>query len=62
MKQGNLPQQKIVSLNGYNSAKYKIEIFLNDFLSVLLVVMIAVMNLILLRKLLIRKLRRKICE
>ena len=23
--QGNLPQQKIVSLNGYNSAKYKIE-------------------------------------
>ena len=37
-------------------------IFLNDFLSVLPVVMIAVMNLILLRKLLIRKLRRKICE
>jgi hypothetical protein len=37
-------------------------IFLNDFLSVSLVVIIAVINLILLRKFLIRKLRRKIFE
>ena len=26
MKQGNLPQQKIVSLNGNKNAKYKIDI------------------------------------
>ncbi|MDE7322426.1 MAG: hypothetical protein K2N73_06775 [Lachnospiraceae bacterium] len=37
-------------------------IFLNDFLSVLLVIIIAAINLFLIRKLLIKILRRKICE